>query len=233
MTLCSPASSSHDTDSLPIVRAIVRQSIARGCQAYIIREGWEGLVRGNTSGPTPAPTAPQSPTLSASSKTVTFSSLPPSQQFDKLTSTLNKESLANEVSFSDPNEVTPLEDTPLSFGYGQLLRDGAGEGDVEELASHGMQGLAIADREDEKGRSLKNKYIVRVGWDDVRGWQGEGGTLIGSSRCPACKSYKSYFLFFVLTPKTQSAQGKADSKRLPTLSIPASTVSPSAVVTVP
>lgn len=173
----------------PIVRAVVRQSIARGCQAYIIREGWEGLVRGNTSGPTPAPTAPQSPTLSPSSKTVTFSSLPPSQQLDKLTSTLNKESLTNEVSFSDPNEVTPLEDTPLSFGYGQLLRDGAGEGDVDELASHGMQNLAIADHEDEKGRTLKNKYIVRVGWDDVRGWQSEGGTLIGSSRCPACKSF--------------------------------------------
>lgn len=171
-----------------IVRAVVRQAIARGCQAYIIREGWEGLVRGNTSGPTPAPTAPQSPTLSASSKTLTFSSLPPSQQLDKLTSTLNKESLANEIPVSDPNEVTPLEDTPLSFGYGQLLRDGAGEGDIDELAAHGMQGLAIADREDEKGRSLKNKYIVRVGWDDVRGWQGEGGTLIGSSRCPACKS---------------------------------------------
>ncbi|OXH03792.1 hypothetical protein J010_05520, partial [Cryptococcus neoformans] len=25
------------------VRAVVRQAIARGCQAYIIREGWEGL----------------------------------------------------------------------------------------------------------------------------------------------------------------------------------------------
>ncbi|OXH03923.1 6-phosphofructokinase, partial [Cryptococcus neoformans] len=109
-------------------------------------------------------------------------------QLDKLTSTLNKESLANEISVSDPNEVTPLEDTPLSFGYGQLLRDGAGEGDIDELAAHGMQGLAIADREDEKGRSLKNKYIVRVGWDDVRGWQGEGGTLIGSSRCPAFRT---------------------------------------------
>lgn len=65
-----------------------------------------------------------------------------------------------------------------------------------------MQGLAIADREDEKGRSLKNKYIVRVGWDDVRGWQGEGGTLIGSSRCPACKST---FLFLIKLALTTSA----------------------------
>ena len=175
------------------------------------------------------------PTLSPSSTTVTFSSLPPSQQLDKLTSTLNKESLTNEVSFSDPNEVTPLEDTPLSFGYGQLLRDGAGEGDVDELASHGMQNLAIADHEDEKGRTLKNKYIVRVGWDDVRGWQSEGGTLIGSSRCPACKSFHLLLhpVIFYLTTKKQSAPGKADSKPLTTLSISVSTVSPFAVVMVP
>nr|XP_018265423.1 6-phosphofructokinase [Kwoniella dejecticola CBS 10117]OBR87581.1 6-phosphofructokinase [Kwoniella dejecticola CBS 10117] len=119
------------------VRAVVRQSIARGCQAYIIREGWEGLVRGNTSEPTPAPTPRRTPSASATQ----------SPSLQPLSSNKN-------VSFS-------------SFGFGELLKDGAGEGD------------------DEKGRSLKGRYIVRVGWDDVRGWLGEGGTLIGSSRCPS------------------------------------------------
>ena len=38
----------------------------------------------------------------------------------------------------------------LRFGDGDLLRDGASE---------------VAG-----GRSLKGRYIVRVGWDDVRGW---------------------------------------------------------------
>jgi 6-phosphofructokinase 1 len=42
----------------------------------------------------------------------------------------------------------------LRFGDGSLLKDG--EGDAED-ASH----------------NLKGRYIVRVGWDDVRGWMGE------------------------------------------------------------
>jgi 6-phosphofructokinase len=46
----------------------------------------------------------------------------------------------------------------------------------------------VAAEREKAGKSLKGKYIVRVGWDDVRGWLGEGGTLIGSSRCPSCKS---------------------------------------------
>jgi len=80
---------------------------------------------------------------------------------------------------SDPDWVAPLSDAPLSFGYGELLKDGAGEGDVDDGG--------LVDMEDEKGRTLKGRYIVRVGWDDVRGWLGEGGTLIGSSRCPSCE----------------------------------------------
>ncbi|WWC59514.1 6-phosphofructokinase [Kwoniella dejecticola CBS 10117] len=183
------------------VRAVVRQSIARGCQAYIIREGWEGLVRGNTSEPTPAPTPRRTPSASAtqspslqplsSNKNVSFSSLPPSKQMEleKATHALNTQAdedfEKNRVNFTDPSGVAPLSNAPLSFGFGELLKDGAGEGDVEEMAAHGLQGMVIADEEDEKGRSLKGRYIVRVGWDDVRGWLGEGGTLIGSSRCPS------------------------------------------------
>jgi 6-phosphofructokinase 1 len=83
---------------------------------------------------------------------------------------------------SDPNSVAPLSDAPLGFGFGELLKDGAGEGDVDEMGS-----MVVADKKDELGRSLRGRYIVRVGWDDVRGWLGEGGTLIGSSRCPSCE----------------------------------------------
>jgi hypothetical protein len=45
----------------------------------------------------------------------------------------------------------------LRFGDGKLLRDGT------------------ADFSD--GRSLQGRYIVRVGWDDVRGWFSEVSTL--------------------------------------------------------
>ncbi|KAK8847443.1 6-phosphofructokinase [Kwoniella newhampshirensis] len=183
------------------VRAVVRQAIARGCQAYIIREGWEGLVRGNTSEPTPAPTRPASPVLgptpssgpNSSTKSVSFSSLPPSRQIalDAAAAEAAHQEhvdLGNGVSYTSADEVAPLSDAPLSFGFGGLLRDGAGEGDLEEMAAHGMQNVVVADEEDEQGRSLKGRYIVRVGWDDVRGWLGEGGTLIGSSRCPSFRT---------------------------------------------
>lgn len=41
----------------------------------------------------------------------------------------------------------------LRFGDGALLRDGTGD--------------------NTGGRTLKGRYIVRVGWDDVRGWFAE------------------------------------------------------------
>ena len=190
---------------LTLVRAVVRQGIARGCQTFIIREGWEGLVRGNDSEPTPAatrtPSTVTSPALGPQ-KSVSFASLPPSKQLELDPHALDDDPHLHHhhhhhnheddlhghaVNYTDPNWITPLSDAPLSFGFGELLKDGAGEGDLEELAALGAQGLALADQRDEKARSLKGKYIVRVGWDDVRGWLGEGGTLIGSSRCPSCE----------------------------------------------
>lgn len=160
----------------------MRQGIARGCQTYIIREGWEGLVRGNSTEPTPAASALTSPTL-APKRSVSFSALPPSQQL-ALDPTFGSdaEPKSHGVNYADPNAVAPLSDAPLGFGYGELLKDGAGEGDADEYGN-----LVVADKKDELGRSLRGRYIVRVGWDDVRGWLGEGGTLIGSSRCPSCK----------------------------------------------
>ncbi|KAG9314840.1 phosphofructokinase-domain-containing protein [Chiua virens] len=56
----------------------------------------------------------------------------------------------------------------LRFGDGSLLRDGT------------------SDHPD--GRSLKGRYIVRVGFDDVRGWFAEGGTLIGTARSKAFRT---------------------------------------------
>lgn len=45
----------------------------------------------------------------------------------------------------------------LRFGFGALLKNG--EGDTDEI--------------NPDGKTLKGRYIVRVGWDDVRGWMGE------------------------------------------------------------
>ncbi|KAI0033546.1 6-phosphofructokinase [Vararia minispora EC-137] len=107
------------------VRAVVKGSILQGCETWIVREGYEGLVRGNTESADTAASreAPQNANLKV----------------------YDSDFIAN-----------------LRFGDGTLLRDGT------------------ADFSD--GRSLHGRYIVRVGWDDVRGWFSEGGTLIGTAR---------------------------------------------------
>ncbi|KAL1411488.1 6-phosphofructokinase, alpha subunit [Vanrija albida] len=162
------------------VRAVVRQGIARGCETYIIREGWEGLVRGNATEPTPAvsrrPSAAPSPAFGP--KSVGFAGL----------SALDLGARAHEPAAADPKAIAPLADAPLSFGYGGLLRDGAGEGDPDEVAAAFAGHETVEAEEDDGGKTLKGRYIVRVGWDDVRGWLGEGGTLIGSSRCPSFRT---------------------------------------------
>lgn len=174
---------------------MVRQSIARGCQAFVIREGWEGLVRGNVSDATPVAPSPaakstaQSPVLPpTAAKSVSFSSLPPSQQLklSEVDTALAPGDMgeAHAVNYTDADWVAPLSDAPLSFGYGELLKDGAGEGDDDAQAAG--DGTVMTDSQ---GRTLKGKYIVRLGWDDTRGWLGEGGTLIGSSRCPSCETH--------------------------------------------
>lgn len=123
------------------VRAVVKQAIIRsvlrdaltpilstctyfilscsGCEAFVVREGYEGLVRGNKDAVDEG--------LDAVA--------PPSSARDSF--------IAN-----------------LRFGYGPLLRDGEAdcEDEVERMTT---------------GRTLKGRYIVRVGWDDVRGWMGE------------------------------------------------------------
>ncbi|WOO76391.1 ATP-dependent 6-phosphofructokinase [Vanrija pseudolonga] len=185
------------------VRAVVRYGIARGCQAYIIREGWEGLVRGNATEPTPAssrhPSNVASPAINAAlnPRSVGFGqmmsklSLDNSDRPDDPFGSASAQNAWTPMAFDskDPNAIARLSDAPLSFGYGGLLRDGAGEGDPDELAAtFSDHPPTIEDEVDDNGRSLKDRYIVRVGWDDTRSWLGEGGTLIGSSRCPSFRT---------------------------------------------
>lgn len=155
--------------------------IARGCQAYIIREGWEGLVRGNNTpldtedAPSPAPSQTPTPALSRSTSTV---HLPPSQRIARQ----NKVSERNQY-FTEAGE--PL--GHLSYGFGELLLSGSAEGEIEADGLEEGRAAVGGVQETEGKKTLKGTYIVRVGWDDVRGWLGEGGTLIGSSRCPSCE----------------------------------------------
>ena len=95
--------------------------VVRGCETYVVREGYEGLVRGNVDAP------------------------------------------KRKVAFDGTRSPTEFEDgaddrliNNLRFGDGGLLREG--EGDAVDHPG---------------GRSLKGRYIIRVGWDDVRGWFAE------------------------------------------------------------
>lgn len=144
-------------------------------------------MRGNTEVTTPAPSRRGSRVNSPYLRPTNAGLVPLSDQgVDDMTLQGGDEPHA--ATFADPNDIAPLSDAPLSFGYGGLLRDGAGEGDPDEFAAQfGSHDTIVLEEELDNGRTLKGKYIVRVGWDDVRGWLGEGGTLIGSSRCPSCE----------------------------------------------
>lgn len=132
---------------LKYVQSISYQSIIiiknlRGCEMWVVREGYEGLVRGNTD---------------ASEEEVNADAIKEVQpEVDHV----------NEL--PEPNQPDTNLLHNLRFGDGDLLKDGASE----------VVG----------GRSLKGRYIVRVGWDDVRGWFSQVGKklcvpifLIGST----------------------------------------------------
>lgn len=104
---------------VPLTSAI---PTVRGCETYVVREGYEGLVRGNAeyAEQNHAPSSPEAAGLG-----------PIAPQEPDVTSFINS----------------------LRFGDGDLLRDGTGD----------YVG----------GRTLKGRYIVKVGWDDVRGWFAE------------------------------------------------------------
>lgn len=90
--------------------------VHRGCETYIVREGYEGLVRGNGDG--------------------------------HHVKTPNPILAGHVIKDTDPALIHNLR-----FGDGDLLKDGTGDYN--------------------SARSLKGRYIVRVGWDDVRGWFAE------------------------------------------------------------
>lgn len=99
------------------VSAIVKTGIHSGCEVYVVREGYEGLVRGN--GP---------------------------------------------LSINWRPQLRQQHNVVLSHGYGDSLREGA-----------------FAENEE----VLRDQYIIKVGWDDVRNWSSQGGTVIGTARCKA------------------------------------------------
>lgn len=119
------------------VRSVVKMAIFKGCHAYVIREGWEGLVRGNDEDQGSNPT-PHEESLDAGP--------------ESLAQPRSEKKKSNKVKFVP------------TYGEGELLKEGVSEAETV---------------------GLKGRYIVRVGWDDVRGWLDAGGTLIGTARCAA------------------------------------------------
>ncbi|KAH9481412.1 ATP-dependent 6-phosphofructokinase [Psilocybe cubensis] len=126
------------------VRAIVKWGILKGCEMWIVREGYEGLVNGNEDRAEKVGQEVNANAVAAVDKEL-------AQSIDITSHEPDKNLLHN-----------------LRFGDGELLRDGTSE----------YVG----------GRTLKGRYIVRVGWDDVRGWFSEGGTLIGTARSAAFRT---------------------------------------------
>ncbi|EPQ26510.1 uncharacterized protein PFL1_05832 [Pseudozyma flocculosa PF-1] len=141
------------------VRAVVKMAIFRGCEAFVIREGWEGLVRGNHS---PDGTPITTPALSRNNSGF-FDSLDPRGRVDQQFggAAQHGEAVAATAAAAAASTTVEGQFVP-TYGEGEALREGVGE--AQELG-------------------LRGRYIIRVGWDDVRGWMDQGGTLIGTARC--------------------------------------------------
>ena len=117
------------------VRAVVRMGLNKGCETYIIREGWQGLILGNTEEPpADAECAPQ-------------------DQFNPTKATHG----------TTTNHAHRFLST---YGEGEHLKDG------------------------ESSVALAGRYIIRVGWDDVRGFLQAGGTLIGTARSKEFREFE-------------------------------------------
>ena len=102
---------------------------------WVVREGYEGLVRGNIDAG------------------------------EKIGQEVNTDAIKEVQVDPDHDNESPVSNQletnlllNLRFGDGDLLKDGTSE----------VVG----------GRSLKGRYIVRVGWDDVRGWFSQVGTKL-------------------------------------------------------
>jgi 6-phosphofructokinase 1 len=100
---------------------------------WVVREGYEGLVRGNSHA---------------------------TQDEVDLVNTATQSTALDRIavaSVEENAEHSPDQNLThnLRFGDGELLKDGTAE----------YVG----------GRTLKGRYILRVGWDDVRGWYSQVG----------------------------------------------------------
>ncbi|KAF9450349.1 6-phosphofructokinase [Macrolepiota fuliginosa MF-IS2] len=137
-----------------VVRSVVKAGILKGCEMWVVREGYEGLVRGNTY-----VGQEQGDVVNAASEAEVLAQA----------ETVANDSIKGQSWLygrkPDENLVRNMR-----FGDGDLLRDGTSE----------YVG----------GRTLKGRYIVRVGWDDVRGWFSQGGTLIGTARSATFRTHE-------------------------------------------
>lgn len=108
---------------------------------WVVREGYEGLVRGN-----------QEQGERAGEEVNKKSRQEVKEEYDIASKAfLKKQGIKPNTEFLQN----------LRFGDGDLLRDGTSE----------YVG----------GRTLKGRYIVRVGWDDVRGWFAEVSLVVISA----------------------------------------------------
>lgn len=137
-----------------VVRSVVRSGILKGCEMWVVREGYEGLVRGNTQA-----ADEQAEVVNATAEAAVLNDAATAEKENKETQPL----LPGRK--PDRNLIHNLR-----FGDGDLLKDGTSE----------YVG----------GRTLKGRYIVRVGWDDVRGWYSQGGTLIGTARSATFRTHE-------------------------------------------
>ncbi|KAJ3573647.1 hypothetical protein NP233_g2299 [Leucocoprinus birnbaumii] len=137
-----------------VVRSVVRSGILKGCEMWVVREGYEGLVRGNTQA-----AEEQAELVNAAAEAEVLNDAANAQKESKQAQPL--------LPGRKPDENLIHN---LRFGDGDLLKDGTSE----------YVG----------GRTLKGRYIVRVGWDDVRGWYSQGGTLIGTARSATFRTHE-------------------------------------------
>ncbi|KAF8149841.1 6-phosphofructokinase [Crassisporium funariophilum] len=135
------------------VRSIVKCGILKGCEMWVVREGYSGLVLGNT------------PSGSSTAHLINAAAL---LEVQSDLASAHARHIIGIGGVGGGHEPDANLLANLRFGDGDLLRDGTSE----------YVG----------GRTLKGRYIVRVGWDDVRAWFSQGGTLIGTARSVAFRT---------------------------------------------
>lgn len=134
------------------VRAVVKFAIYKGCEAYVVREGLSGLVQGNAHAepsstalvsPLASPIVSAAPSPALAPRSPAFGPKPGGTDYIPGLSLGAGYRYPWDKPYSRHHRFVP------TYGYGELLREGVG---------------GAADT------GLKGRHIIRVGWDDVRGW---------------------------------------------------------------